>query len=206
MLALVTSDSPRDSVIFALEAITSTFDVALSLRRGNLAFAAGDSDNPRKLSVANPDGWSVAYAMLGRDGRRRVVAMKTSYKFDPGHDRSTKRYYTTITLYDDTTGAPLVIYLANGGNLLGQVPSTNTTTAQTAYQPDQILSILDQTFGIATQGIPVNGTAADPEWPSCLACAVVDRARAKAASGNWSLFERSGVCQQCFDRYCYKAS
>lgn len=74
-----------------------------------LAFAAGDSDNPRKLSVANPDGWSVAYAMLGRDGRRRVVAMKTSYKFDPGHDRSTKRYYTTITLYDDTTGAPIAM-------------------------------------------------------------------------------------------------
>ncbi|WP_175583016.1 ornithine cyclodeaminase family protein [Nocardia cyriacigeorgica] len=74
-----------------------------------LAFAAGDSDNPRKLSVANPDGWSVSYAMLGRDGRRRVVAMKTSYKFDPGHDRSTKRYYTTITLYDDTTGAPIAM-------------------------------------------------------------------------------------------------
>ncbi|MFE3444394.1 ornithine cyclodeaminase family protein [Nocardia sp. NPDC059180] len=74
-----------------------------------LAFASGDSDNPRKLSVANPDGWSVSYAMLGRDGRRRVVAMKTSYKFDPGHDRSTKRYYTTITLYDDTTGAPIAM-------------------------------------------------------------------------------------------------
>ncbi|WP_028477701.1 ornithine cyclodeaminase [Nocardia sp. CNY236] len=74
-----------------------------------LAFAAGDSDNPRKSSVANPDGWSVAYAMLGRDGRRRVVAMKTSYKFDPGHDRSTTRYYTTISLYDDTTGAPIAL-------------------------------------------------------------------------------------------------
>ncbi|MFR9754011.1 ornithine cyclodeaminase family protein [Nocardia sp. 004] len=74
-----------------------------------LALAAGDSDNPRKLSVAHPDGWSVAYAMLGRDGRRRVVAMKTSYKFDPAHDRSTKRYFTTITLYDDTTGAPIAL-------------------------------------------------------------------------------------------------
>ncbi|MGW4365890.1 ornithine cyclodeaminase family protein [Nocardia takedensis] len=84
-------------------------DVVRAVEDAYLAFAAGDSDNPRKLSVANPDGWSVAYAMLGRDGRRRVVAMKTSYKFDPGHDRSTKRYYTTITLYDDTTGAPIAM-------------------------------------------------------------------------------------------------
>ncbi|MBA4856552.1 ornithine cyclodeaminase family protein [Nocardia farcinica] len=84
-------------------------EVVRAVEDAYLAFAAGDSDNPRKLSVANPDGWSVAYAMLGRDGRRRVVAMKTSYKFDPGHDRSTKRYYTTITLYDDTTGAPIAM-------------------------------------------------------------------------------------------------
>ncbi|MEU8896413.1 ornithine cyclodeaminase family protein [Nocardia sp. NPDC048505] len=84
-------------------------DVVRAVEEAYLAFAEGLSDNPRKLSVANPDGWSVAYAMLGRDGRRRVVAMKTSYKFDPGHDRSTKRYYTTITLYDDTTGAPIAM-------------------------------------------------------------------------------------------------
>ncbi|GAA5043161.1 ornithine cyclodeaminase family protein [Nocardia callitridis] len=84
-------------------------DVVRAVEDAYLALAAGDSDNPRKLSVANPDGWSVSYAMLGRDGRRRVVAMKSSYKFDPGHDRSTKRYYTTITLYDDTTGSPIAM-------------------------------------------------------------------------------------------------
>nr|WP_245839320.1 ornithine cyclodeaminase family protein [Nocardia donostiensis] len=87
----------------------SPAEVVRAVEDAYLALAAGESDNPRKLSVANPDGWSVAYAMLGRDGRRRVVAMKTSYKFDPGHDRSTKRYYTTITLYDDTTGAPIAM-------------------------------------------------------------------------------------------------
>ncbi|WP_174361647.1 ornithine cyclodeaminase family protein [Nocardia paucivorans] len=87
----------------------SPAEVVRAVEDAYIALAAGDSDNPRKLSVANPDGWSVAYAMLGRDGRRRVVAMKTSYKFDPGHDRSTKRYYTTITLYDDTTGAPIAM-------------------------------------------------------------------------------------------------
>jgi ornithine cyclodeaminase/alanine dehydrogenase-like protein (mu-crystallin family) len=84
-------------------------DVVHAVEGAYLALGNGISDNPRKLSVAHPDGWSVAYAMLGRDGRRRVVAMKTSYKFDPGHDRTTKRYYTTITLYDDTTGTPIAL-------------------------------------------------------------------------------------------------
>jgi ornithine cyclodeaminase len=84
-------------------------DVIHAVEGAYLALGNGISDNPRKLSVAHPDGWSVAYAMLGRDGRRRVVAMKTSYKFDPGHDRTTKRYYTTITLYDDTTGTPIAM-------------------------------------------------------------------------------------------------
>ncbi|MFF0489983.1 ornithine cyclodeaminase family protein [Nocardia sp. NPDC004068] len=84
-------------------------EVVRAVEDAYLALAAGESDNPRKLSVAHPDGWSVAYAMLGRDGRRRVVAMKTSYKFDPSHDRSTKRYFTTITLYDDTTGVPIAM-------------------------------------------------------------------------------------------------
>ncbi|GAB4588998.1 hypothetical protein Ntsu_68300 [Nocardia sp. IFM 10818] len=87
----------------------SPAEVVRAVEDAYLAFAGGDSDNPRKLSVAHPDGWSVAYAMLGRDGRRRVVAMKTSYKFDPQHDRSTKKYYTTITLYDDATGVPIAM-------------------------------------------------------------------------------------------------
>ncbi len=84
-------------------------DVVRAVEEAYLALGSGVSDSPRKLSVAHPDGVSVAYAMLGRDGGRRVVAMKTSYKFDPGHDRITKRYYTTITLYDDATGAPIAL-------------------------------------------------------------------------------------------------
>src|SRR5690606_33336837 len=84
-------------------------EVIRAVEEADIALPAGDSDNPRKLSVANPGDWAVAYAMLGRDGRSRVVAMESSYKFDPGHDRTTKRYYTTITLYDDTTGAPIAM-------------------------------------------------------------------------------------------------
>src|ERR687893_1663857 len=62
------------------------------------ALGSGMSTNPRKLSVKPDDGHSVAYAMLGRDGMRNIVAIKTSYKHDPHHDRSQQHYYTSLLL------------------------------------------------------------------------------------------------------------
>ena len=100
---------------------------------------------------------------------------------------------------DASTDAPLVLYLANTAPL-GEVAVTNTSTWQFVYQDSDIQAMIDQSFDIATQGIPVNGTQKDPEWPLCLACAVVDRARAKAGS------ERSGVCETCMSRYCWSPS
>lgn len=49
---------------------------------------------------------------------------------------------------------------------------------------------------MATQGIPVNG-AKDPEWPVCLACGVVERARARSG------LKREGACESCLARYCF---
>lgn len=88
-----------------------------------------------------------------------------------------------------------MIYLANGGAPLGQVAVTNTSTFQDTFTPGQIQAMLDQTFDIATQGIPI-GLSKDPEWPVCLACAVVDRARARAGEA------RTGACASCLSRYC----
>ncbi|KAI0934939.1 hypothetical protein AcV5_006621 [Taiwanofungus camphoratus] len=95
-----------------------------------------------------------------------------------------------------SAGAPLVVYLANGGAPLGQAPLTNTSTDQFAYAADALDAMLAQTFDVATQGIPVAGMK-DPAWPACLACAVVDRARARAG------LERGGVCETCMERYCW---
>ncbi|WP_327142113.1 ornithine cyclodeaminase family protein [Nocardia sp. NBC_01327] len=126
----------------------SPAEVVRAVEDAYLAFAAGDSDNPRKLSVAHPDGWSVAYAMLGRDGRRRVVAMKTSYKFDPHHDRSTKRYYTTITLYDDATGMPLAMMdCARVGAL--RTPAVSALLVRETARPGARSVLL---IGTGTQG------------------------------------------------------
>jgi ornithine cyclodeaminase/alanine dehydrogenase-like protein (mu-crystallin family) len=84
-------------------------DVLTVVEGAYRALAAGVSVNPRKLTVKPPDGRSVAYAMLGRDGAREVVAVKTSYKHDPDHDRGSQHYYTTLQLYDDRTGLPIAL-------------------------------------------------------------------------------------------------
>ena len=96
---------------------------------------------------------------------------------------------------DTTPTAPLVIYIANGGPPLGQVAHTNFSMFMDMFTIDTVQAILDQTFDVATQGIP-KGNVKDPEWPVCLACAVVDRARERMGVG------RSGACISCLRRYC----
>lgn len=123
-------------------------DVVRAVEDAYVSLSQGNSDNPRKLSVANPDGWSVAYAMLGRDGRRRVVAMKTSYKFDPNHDRSTKRYYTTITLYDDTTGTPIAMMDCSRVGAL-RTPAVSGLLVRETIRPGARTVLL---IGTGTQG------------------------------------------------------
>ncbi|KAH9928107.1 lysophospholipase [Fomitopsis serialis] len=99
------------------------------------------------------------------------------------------------------SGAPLLIYLGNGGPPLGQTTGyTNTSTAQLAYSADELEVMLSQTFDVATQGIAIetaDGWEKDPEYASCLACAVVDRARERQN------IERSGLCASCLERYCW---
>jgi lysophospholipase len=100
---------------------------------------------------------------------------------------------------DTSSTSPLIIYLPNGGPPRnGQPPLTNTSTDQLAFQDAQIRGMLDQTFDIALQGDGgEGGSGKDNEWPACLACAVVDKARSRIQE------DRSGICQRCFQRYCF---
>ncbi|KAI0337971.1 lysophospholipase [Trametopsis cervina] len=97
------------------------------------------------------------------------------------------------------SSAPLVIYLANGGAPLGQAPVTNVSTFSTMLPDAQVRAVFEQSFDIATQGRPAPGapTVKDPLWPVCVACAVVERARARKG------VPRSGVCVSCLERYCW---
>ncbi|UUU34215.1 ornithine cyclodeaminase family protein [Streptomyces sp. CA-210063] len=84
-------------------------DVVSVVEQAYRTLAEGRSDNPQKLTVKPEDGHSVAYAMLGRDGERGVVAVKTSYKYGLHEDRDKQHYYTTLSLYDDATGLPVAM-------------------------------------------------------------------------------------------------
>ncbi|KZT69824.1 lysophospholipase [Daedalea quercina L-15889] len=99
------------------------------------------------------------------------------------------------------SGAPLLIYLGNGAPPLGETTAyTNTSTSQLSYSADELEAMLSQTFDIATQGIAsetTEGWEKDPEYASCLACAVVDRARERQN------ISRSGLCASCLERYCW---
>ncbi|EGO02345.1 hypothetical protein SERLA73DRAFT_104762 [Serpula lacrymans var. lacrymans S7.3] len=137
--------------------------------------------------------------------QNRTTFFPSAYSFPPVPNTlsefTAQNLSTRPTFFgcNTSTTAPLVIYLANGGPPHnGEAPLTNTSTAQISYQAAQIQAMLDQTFLITTQGYPANSSEAeDPEWPACLACAVVDRAR------NRTGVDRSGVCASCFERYCW---
>jgi ornithine cyclodeaminase len=85
----------------------STAEVLRAVEGAYKAYAAGLSANPGKLMTKPADEHSVAYAMLGRDGERDTVAIKTSYKFGVADDKAAQKYYTSLMLYDDTTGLPI---------------------------------------------------------------------------------------------------
>ncbi|WP_217428153.1 ornithine cyclodeaminase family protein [Microlunatus speluncae] len=84
-------------------------EVVAAVEQAYRSFGSGTAENPTKITVGGVHDRSVAYAMLGRDTDRGVVAMKTSYTFGPDDDRGGKRYTTMIMLYDDTTGAPIAL-------------------------------------------------------------------------------------------------
>ncbi|KIK99016.1 hypothetical protein PAXRUDRAFT_133001 [Paxillus rubicundulus Ve08.2h10] len=143
--------------------------------------------------------------------QNRTMLLSSAYSFPPvptslseftAQNLSTSPTFFGCNTTSSNASTPLLIYLANGGPPHnGDVPLTNTSTTQISYEASQIQAMLDQTFIIATQGLPVDtSTSTDPEWPACLACAVVDRARERAGE------TRSGVCESCFARYCWNGS
>lgn len=86
----------------------------------------------------------------------------------------------------------MLVYLPNSD----PTGVTNTTTGQLVYLNNQTTAFLDTTFALTTRGIPTNGTA-DPEWATCLACAVVERMRGKKG------VDQTAACTACFTKYCW---
>ncbi|MGK5728823.1 ornithine cyclodeaminase family protein [Streptomyces sp. URMC 124] len=123
-------------------------DVVGTVEGAYRTLAAGLSDNPRKLTVKPADGHSVSYAMLGRDGSRDVVAVKTSYKHGLDRGRQEQHYYTTLTLYDDRTGLPVAMMdCGRIGSL--RTPAVSALLARECAAPGARSALV---IGTGTQG------------------------------------------------------
>lgn len=126
----------------------SLADVVDTVKGAYRTLHAGESDNPRKLTVTPRDGHSVSYAMLGRDGSRDVVAIKTSYKHGLDKDRDAQHYYTALTLYDDVTGLPLAMMdCSRIGSL--RTPAVSALLARELAAPGARSALV---IGTGTQG------------------------------------------------------
>ncbi|MEU0821970.1 ornithine cyclodeaminase family protein [Streptomyces mirabilis] len=126
----------------------SLADVVETVEGAYRTLHAGQSDNPRKLTVKPADGHSVAYAMLGRDGSRDVVAIKTSYKHGLGKGRDEQHYYTSLTVYDDVTGLPLAMMdCSRIGSL--RTPAVSALLARECAAPGARSALV---IGTGTQG------------------------------------------------------
>lgn len=122
--------------------------VVAAVAQAYRSLGAGTAANPTKLTVGGVHDRSVAYAMLGRDTARGVVAMKTSYTFGPDDDRGGKRYTTMIMLYDDATGAPIALL---DGSRIGalRTPAVSALLARATLRPGACSVLV---IGTGTQG------------------------------------------------------
>ncbi len=123
-------------------------EVVAAVEQAYRSYGSGTAENPTKITVGGVHDRSVAYAMLGRDTDRGVVAMKTSYTHRPHDDRGGKRYTTMIMLYDDTTGAPIALL---DGSRIGalRTPAVSALLARETRRTDARSVLL---IGTGVQG------------------------------------------------------
>ena len=125
----------------------SPADVILAVREGYLNLANGASRCPTKLMMPLPEVErdSVAYAMVGYDANVQHVGFKTSYR--QGSDNREK-YYTVISLYDDTTGLPFALMDCDRVGSL-RTPATTALIAEACAKPDACSALM---IGTGVQG------------------------------------------------------
>lgn len=113
-----------------------------------LSYAQGASRCPTKLMMPLPkeERDSVSYSMLGYDGALEQLGFKTSYR--QGND-SADKYYTTISLYDDTTGLPFAFMDCHrvGGS---RTPATTAIIARHCAKQNPETALM---VGTGAQGV-----------------------------------------------------
>lgn len=110
-------------------------DVLAAVEGAYLAYASGVSDNPPPLCMRPPDGRSMVRAMLGREGERETVGVRTSYRSSLPGQGGTERDRSTLLLHDDRSGLPIVLM---DGGLVGSLrtPASSALLARACASPD----------------------------------------------------------------------
>jgi ornithine cyclodeaminase/alanine dehydrogenase-like protein (mu-crystallin family) len=122
-------------------------EVIEAVRGGYLALARGDSRCPTKLMMPLPvaERDAVSYSMLGYDANCEHVGFKTSYR--QGNDNREK-YYTVLSLYDDTTGMPFALLDCDRVGA-SRTPATTALIAEACATPDARSALM---IGTGVQG------------------------------------------------------
>ncbi|MET8795990.1 ornithine cyclodeaminase [Nocardia sp. NPDC004568] len=117
------------------------------VEEGYSAFARGESRCPVKLMMSLPDTArdAVSYSMLGYDGSLEHLGFKTSYRQG---STSAEKYYTTISLYDDTTGLPFALMDCQRVGA-ARTPATTAITAKHAAREGATSALM---IGTGIQG------------------------------------------------------
>ncbi|NLU75580.1 ornithine cyclodeaminase [Streptomyces sp. HNM0575] len=127
-------------------------EVISAVRQAYLAYARGASRCPTKLMMPLPDADrdAVSYSMLGYDGNVEQVGFKTSYR--QGNDNPEK-YYTAISLYDDTTGMPFALMDCHRVGA-SRTPATTALIAEECAKSDARSALMIGTGAQALNTLP----------------------------------------------------
>ncbi|TFK53593.1 lysophospholipase [Heliocybe sulcata] len=145
--------------------------------------------------TADVNGFAAGSSLIVSQNRTKLFP--SAYSFPPVPSSVEDFIAENLTTHPSFFGCnssaptPLIIYLPNGAPPPGQPAITNTSSGQLEYSLTEVQAMLDQTHAIATMA------GVDDDWPACLACAVVDRARERLGAA------REGICSTCMERYCW---
>lgn len=169
------------------------------------ADGSADTDKSSPIGAYWPNGTSLITTFT----RVTRVLPKGSASFPPiptnPQEWLEKGYSTRPTFFGCNSpsrtgngGYPLVVYLPNSPLPLRSTGSfTNTSTFKIQYEDSESTAFLASATTVTTS--PVFDGSTDQEWPTCLSCAMLERARNRLATK----VSRSDICKKCFQRYCY---
>ncbi|EGG08922.1 uncharacterized protein MELLADRAFT_84371 [Melampsora larici-populina 98AG31] len=179
------------------------------LARGVDVILAADASADTDASSPIGSQWPNGTALIATFTRVTSVLPKGSASFPPiptnPQEWLEKGYATRPTFFGCSSpsrtgngGYPLVVYLPNSPFSQSTTGSfTNTSTLKLRYTDEETTTFLASATSVTTS--PVLDGSIDQEWPTCLSCAMLERARNRLTNK----VPRSDICKQCFQRYCY---